>query len=134
MYEGKEAPYVQFFYKNSTETNIPPIDIPGCGTKCPLTKLYDIYKNILPTRDFKDECAISGDQQLEANNSLGKFSFHSNDIWCDYIFINNLFWMFKLGSGVDSLAAKTHSYITIFIIFNTLILEYIYGNIWTMIW
>lgn len=37
---------------------LPPINIPGCGPKCPLEKLYQIYADVLPTRSHDDECAL----------------------------------------------------------------------------
>lgn len=48
---------VQIFYKNS-DKNPEPIDIPGCGTACPLSKMYQIYDHIIPKNDFDDECLI----------------------------------------------------------------------------
>ncbi|XP_037048491.1 prostatic acid phosphatase-like [Bradysia coprophila] len=48
---------VQIFYKNS-DKNPGPIDIPGCGTACPLSKMYEIYDDIIPKNDFDTECLI----------------------------------------------------------------------------
>lgn len=56
---ANKNPYVQFFYKNSTEMNDPLLlGIPKCGQKCTLKKLYNLYSNILPTRSFDEECAL----------------------------------------------------------------------------
>lgn len=49
--------YVQIFYKNSAR-NPKPIMIPGCGTACPLSKMYEIYDDIIPKNDFDTECLI----------------------------------------------------------------------------
>ncbi|XP_037048455.1 lysosomal acid phosphatase-like [Bradysia coprophila] len=48
--------YVQIFYKNSSTETPMPIRIPRCGNICPLSKMYDIYDDILPKNDFKTEC------------------------------------------------------------------------------
>ncbi|XP_037031472.1 prostatic acid phosphatase-like [Bradysia coprophila] len=49
--------YVQIFYKTSDKTP-EPIQIPGCGTQCPLSKMYEIYDHIIPKKQFDDECEI----------------------------------------------------------------------------
>lgn len=54
---SEEKPYISVFYKNSTdEPN--PLEIPGCGISCPLDKMYELYKDILP-EDWKSECKLS---------------------------------------------------------------------------
>lgn len=55
---------MQLFYKNSTDTNIPPLHIPHCGTKCPLQKMYDLYGDILPTQNFDDACKLREGESL----------------------------------------------------------------------
>lgn len=49
--------YVQLYYKNS-EMTPEPINIPQCGTACPLSKMYELYAEILPQNDFPTECNI----------------------------------------------------------------------------
>lgn len=58
LYKKDESHYVQIFFKNSTATNLPALDIPGCGTKCSTEKIYELYKDILPTQSFEKECAL----------------------------------------------------------------------------
>lgn len=48
--------FVQVFYKNSTEARL--LDLPNCGTLCPLDKMFLIYKEILP-ENWERECATS---------------------------------------------------------------------------
>lgn len=48
---------MQIFYKNSNDSP-DPIHIPGCGTSCPLSKMYELYDDILPKNDFATECQI----------------------------------------------------------------------------
>lgn len=55
LYESGDSQYVQLFYRNSTADNLKPINIPGCGTKCPLDQLYDIYSDVIPL-DVEKEC------------------------------------------------------------------------------
>lgn len=59
LYEQNGNHYVQIFYKNTTDENIPPLYIPDCGQKCPLEKFSEIYKSIIPTLDFEAECRLS---------------------------------------------------------------------------
>lgn len=59
MYQGNQDPYVQIFYRNSTKLQNPQaLDIPGCGSKCPLTNFYKLYEDVLPTKSFDDECML----------------------------------------------------------------------------
>lgn len=71
-----ESPYVQIFYRNSTKlAHMPPLEIPGCGMKCPLTELYKLYYDVLPIKSFEEECALRDGETLPLsgnpeNNSL----------------------------------------------------------------
>lgn len=58
LYKSKENFYVQLFYKNTTEENLPPLNITGCGTKCPLDKFYQLFDDIIPKQDFETECKL----------------------------------------------------------------------------
>lgn len=49
------SPYVSIYYKNTTETPREAIEIPGCGEFCPLYRMLEIYKDILPG-NFEVEC------------------------------------------------------------------------------
>ena len=66
--------YVQLFYKNSTATDIPALEIPNCGQKCALEKLYELYRDIIPTQSFEKECELRDGETLPdgilENNSL----------------------------------------------------------------
>lgn len=48
---------VQVFYRNTT-AEPKPLDLPGCGTSCPLDKMFEIYKDVLPV-NWEEECALS---------------------------------------------------------------------------
>lgn len=50
--------YVKIFYRNTTTEELLPINIPNCGEKCPLTRLYEIYDDILPSSDPETECRL----------------------------------------------------------------------------
>lgn len=73
LYKENELPFVQIFYRNSTESNVPALDIPECGTKCPLSQLYDLYGDILPTKSFDHECALHDDETVPDD-------IHENDV------------------------------------------------------
>lgn len=64
LYRGNGSPYVQFFYKNSTESDIPALYIPGCGTKCELTDLYLLFDDILPEKTIKKECTLHNGESI----------------------------------------------------------------------
>lgn len=64
--------YVQIFYKNSTVTNVPPMEIPYCGVKCPLPKLYEIYSGILPSQDYDTGCALHDGETLPPEGNPSK--------------------------------------------------------------
>lgn len=38
--------------------SLPPLEIPHCGTKCPLNKWYEMYKHILPDNTHDEECKL----------------------------------------------------------------------------
>ncbi|CAG9807128.1 unnamed protein product [Chironomus riparius] len=48
--------YVQVYYKNSTEPIL--LDLPGCGTACPLNRMFEVYKDVLPV-NWDEECTLS---------------------------------------------------------------------------
>lgn len=56
---------MQFFYKNSTDEYLAPLNIPSCGTKCPIEKFYEIFKDLIPTGSYDEEC------QLKAGFNFG---------------------------------------------------------------
>lgn len=47
--------FIQLFYKQFDEENLSPLNIPGCGERCPLQKFYELYSYIIPS-DFQSEC------------------------------------------------------------------------------
>lgn len=58
LYKSRNNYYVQLFYKNTTAEVIHPMNMPNCGTKCPLKKFFTVYKDVIPTRDFETECHV----------------------------------------------------------------------------
>ncbi|XP_055307986.1 prostatic acid phosphatase-like [Sitodiplosis mosellana] len=73
LYKTDTRPYVEIFYKNSSETNIPLLlEIPNCGTKCPLDKLYQLYEDILPTQSFEKECELRDGETMGRNPESGE--------------------------------------------------------------
>lgn len=44
-----------------------PLEIDGCGSKCPLKKFYSLYQNILPTENFNKECELRDGEILHTN-------------------------------------------------------------------
>lgn len=71
---GNSDPYVQLFYKNSTETgDISLLEIPKCGPKCPLKKIYELYDRILPKRNHDEECASRDGEEMPSAESIELF-------------------------------------------------------------
>lgn len=73
LYQSDNDHYVQIFYKNSTETNIPAMEIPKCGTKCPLNKMYELYDEILPKNSFEEECQLREGESLPPGGNPENF-------------------------------------------------------------
>lgn len=44
--------------------NIPALEVPNCGTKCPLNKWQELYKHILPTKSYEEECELRDGEPL----------------------------------------------------------------------
>lgn len=51
--------YVQIFYREAQEEYPTPMNIPGCGIRCPLDQFYNVYKSIMPEHDFDTECKLN---------------------------------------------------------------------------
>lgn len=50
--------YVQMFYRKSDEERPKPLNIPGCGEKCPLDKFREMCKKFIPKGDIDSECRL----------------------------------------------------------------------------
>lgn len=59
LYKMNNVHTIKIFYKNSTEEILSPLNIPNCGSVCPLNKMFEIYKDILPDNDFETECRVN---------------------------------------------------------------------------
>lgn len=49
--------YLQIFYRKSTTEEPTPLIIPGCGTKCSLHQMYELFNEVLPT-DYETDCKL----------------------------------------------------------------------------
>lgn len=49
---------MQILYRNTSDENPSPLEIPMCGTKCSIERFYEIYEEIIPTADIDEECQI----------------------------------------------------------------------------
>lgn len=73
--EFQNKPYVSVFYKNSTaEPTL--FEIPGCGVACPLSQMFEIYKDVIPG-DWDSECLqppamqnLLAGQQMEFRSTM----------------------------------------------------------------
>lgn len=73
LYQKDEKHYLQLFFRNSTATKLPPLGFRTCGTECTLEKLFEIYKDILPTQPFDDECTLQDWEILMPTRHTEKF-------------------------------------------------------------
>lgn len=74
LYESVDGPYVQVIYKSSKRHNTDPLEIPNCGSKCPLDKFYELYGDILPTKSFDEECMLhDGGDTVTHKNPRNKY-------------------------------------------------------------
>lgn len=76
---------MQIFYKNSKETPDPSY-IPGCGTLCPLSKMYELLDDILPKDDFNTECQRDDWAFQYSNISITSIIKKFNILWTRYKF------------------------------------------------
>lgn len=58
---------MQILYKKSATECAEALEIPNCGTKCPLDKLYELYKDILPTQDYELMCQLDSTKGSSQN-------------------------------------------------------------------
>lgn len=50
------------------------MEILNCGTsKCPLDKWYELYKDILPTQGYDDECKLRDGEEVLPNQNPEAF-------------------------------------------------------------
>lgn len=61
LYETNNGHYLTLFYKKIDEEDPLPLNIPGCGTKCPLEKFIKINAPFIPTKSFDVECQLNSD-------------------------------------------------------------------------
>lgn len=63
--------HIEIFYKRdrgADKVQLQPLVIPNCGPKCPLNKLNDIYRDVIPTGDFETECRLPGADGGDSNS------------------------------------------------------------------
>lgn len=85
--------YIQLFYKNSTDADLEPLNIPTCGHKCSLGKFRKIYKSVIPVNSFEEECQLpkSGSDRMKSaimNEKTGSPGFFRSKI-----IVSNLCWL-----------------------------------------
>lgn len=63
-----DVPHIEIFFKNSTSAAVP-LHIPNCGLSCPLEDLYVLYKDVLPSKSFDDECIVQENKRSSADEN-----------------------------------------------------------------
>lgn len=59
LYKRGSEYFVQLFYRRIPTELVLPLRISKCGFLCPLKRLYEIYKEILPTEDHATICQLT---------------------------------------------------------------------------
>lgn len=68
MHKTETEHYIQLFHRNLDEKFVPALEIPNCGdSKCPLNKWYELYKDVLPTKPYEEECKLEDGQSIPPN-------------------------------------------------------------------
>lgn len=60
LYKRGTEYFVQIFYRPTATEKVQSLNIPDCGTLCPLDQFYKLYEDVLPTEseDRKILCQI----------------------------------------------------------------------------
>lgn len=61
LHKSNDEYYIEIFYKRNRGEDVEPLEplyIPNCGQKCTLSKMNELYHDIIPTGDFETECKI----------------------------------------------------------------------------
>lgn len=69
------VPLISLFYKTSNK-DPDPIEIPDCGIQCPLSKMYELYSDVIP-EDWEAECDFNNNfaSLLFFNDQNRSFTF-----------------------------------------------------------
>lgn len=101
LYRLKSDYYIQISYKNSTGDPIP-MNIPSCGTMCPIDVFCDIYDEIIPTSDFEEECRF--DEEPTGSDADADEYSKILDLITFYRRNNFLWYVLVLGSLMTALS------------------------------
>lgn len=66
-----DVPHVEIFLKNA-KADVVQLRIPHCGLSCPLGDFRVLYKSILPTKSFEEECMVKESKRSSADKH-GKY-------------------------------------------------------------
>ncbi|XP_037029689.1 prostatic acid phosphatase-like [Bradysia coprophila] len=66
------VPHIEIFWKDASAAAVP-LRIPNCGLSCPLADFYVLYKNVLPTKSFEEECMVPENERSNAGKNASKF-------------------------------------------------------------
>ncbi|XP_031632797.1 prostatic acid phosphatase-like [Contarinia nasturtii] len=86
LYKGNGSHFVQVFYRRTPTENVPPpLEIPNCGTICPLDKFYELYADILPKEyeDFETLC----------NSAIAMIINHAQCVFA--LFLTTMFYYYQ---------------------------------------
>uniref|UniRef100_A0A1A9WGA7 Acid phosphatase 5 n=1 Tax=Glossina brevipalpis TaxID=37001 RepID=A0A1A9WGA7_9MUSC len=61
---GKDY-YVKFFFRNDSKANLEPLILPGCTFICPLDKVLELIKNVIPNAAYEEMCRLKVSPKFE---------------------------------------------------------------------
>lgn len=68
---------MQILLRNSTTSEPEPLEIPGCGRRCAVQRMFELYEPVLPTGEWTEECALpngttANNETIEARSSANR--------------------------------------------------------------
>ncbi|XP_055637636.1 prostatic acid phosphatase-like [Toxorhynchites rutilus septentrionalis] len=67
-------PYISIYYKNTT-AEPEALEIPNCGTRCPLHRMFKVYEDVIPG-DWDRECQVSlSNAESNVNETFGNMVY-----------------------------------------------------------
>uniref|UniRef100_A0A1A9ZSA4 Acid phosphatase n=1 Tax=Glossina pallidipes TaxID=7398 RepID=A0A1A9ZSA4_GLOPL len=61
---GKDY-YVKSFFRNDPKANLEPLILPGCTVACPLDKVLELVKDVIPNASYEDMCRLKDGSPFE---------------------------------------------------------------------
>lgn len=57
--------FLQLFFRNDPKANLEPLILPGCTVACPLDKVLELVKDVIPNAAYEDMCRLKDGSPFE---------------------------------------------------------------------